>query len=106
VFFERVVKTLILKAKPDEARVKEALEKTPPVLDWLETQVPASGDAILGGRFSIADIAIASQFVNWEHGRERVDPKRWPKLAAYIDRIHARPSFKACIEEERKGFGG
>jgi glutathione S-transferase len=105
VFFERVIKVLILKQKPDEAKVKDALEKTPAVLDWLESQVPASGDAILGGRFSTADIALASPFVNWEHGGERVDAKRWPKLAAYIDRIHARPSFKACIEEERKDFG-
>jgi glutathione S-transferase len=105
VFFERVVKVVILKQKPDDARVKDALEKTPAVLDWLESQVPASGDAILGGRFSTADIALASPFVNWEHGGERVDAKRWPKLAAYIDRIHARPSFKACIEEERKDFG-
>ncbi len=105
VFFERVIKPVILKAPTDEARVKEALEKTPPVLDWLEAQVPASGDAIVGGRFSIADIAIGSQFVNWAHGRERVDAKRWPKLAAYVERVLARPSFKPLVEEERKGLG-
>ncbi len=105
VFFERVVKVVIMKGKADEARVKEALEKTPPVLDWLEQQVPSAGDAILGGRFSTADIALASPFVNWAHGGERVDPKRWPKLAAYVDRVHARPSFKPLIEEERKGLG-
>jgi glutathione S-transferase len=40
-------------------------------------------------------------FVNWAHAGETIDARRWPKLAAYIDRILARPSFKAVIEEEQ-----
>jgi glutathione S-transferase len=40
-------------------------------------------------------------FVNFEHAGEKLDPKRWPKLAAYVERIHARPSFKALLDEER-----
>jgi glutathione S-transferase len=39
--------------------------------------------------------------VNLEHGGERVDRGRWPRLAAYLERVHSRPSFKACIEEEK-----
>ena len=41
---------------------------------------------LVGNRFSIADIATATGFVNFHHGSERVDPARWPKLAAYVDR--------------------
>ena len=26
--------------------------------------------------------------------------KRWPKLRAFLDRMHGRPSFKALIEQE------
>jgi len=33
-----------------------------------------------------------------------VDAARWPKLAAYALRIHARPSFAACIEDESRMF--
>jgi glutathione S-transferase len=102
VFFNRVVQAKILKGKCDEARVAECLEKLqPPVFDWLETQVPEAGDGIVGGRFSVADIALASPFVNLEHAGERPDRRRWPRLAAYLERVHARPSFKACIEEEK-----
>jgi glutathione S-transferase len=40
-------------------------------------------------------------FVNLELAGETVAGARWPKLAAYVKRIHARPSFKAFIDEER-----
>lgn len=36
---------------------------------------------------------------------ERVDAACWPRLAAYIDRVHARPSYKAIIEEEKASLG-
>ncbi len=39
--------------------------------------------------------------VNFEHAGETPDSERWPKLAGYVTRIHARPSFKACLDEER-----
>ena len=42
--------------------------------------------------------------MNLAHAGEGVDAGRWPKLAAYVERIHARPSFKACIEEEKAAF--
>jgi glutathione S-transferase len=100
VFFERVIKPRFFKQEPDQARVEEALGKAPAVLDWLESQL-GDGPAV-GARFSIADIAIASPFVNWMHGGERVDAARWPKLAAFLERTWSRPSFKALIEEEQK----
>jgi glutathione S-transferase len=104
VFFERVVKKLIMKQQPDEARCREQIDtKAPAVFDWLESQVGGK-EAVVGGRFSIADIAIASPFVNFEHAGEKVDAKRWPGLAAYVERIHSRPSFKTLIEEEQKGL--
>jgi glutathione S-transferase len=100
IFLERVVKKL-MGGQTDEARAKEAEEKTLPVYcDYLEEQV---GDQqyLVGGRFTIADIAVASPFVNLQHAGVKLDAKRWPKLAAYLERIHARPSFKALIEEDR-----
>jgi glutathione S-transferase len=105
VFFERFVKVRLLNQKADEARCREQIDqKLPPLFDWLEAQVP-DGDGIVGGRFSVADIAIASPFVNFAHVGERVDPRRWPRLAAYLDRVWSRPSFKGLIEGERKEYG-
>jgi glutathione S-transferase len=100
VFFERFVKKLLMKQQPDEARVKQALEQLqPPVFDYLEREIAGRG-YLVGNQFSVADIAVASPFVNLHHAGERVDASRWPELAGYLERVHARPSFKACIEAE------
>ncbi|MBW2235665.1 MAG: glutathione S-transferase family protein [Deltaproteobacteria bacterium] len=105
-FFERIVRGKIMKAEPDEARLAKVLaEELPPVFDWLESQVPESGDAIVGGRFSIADIGIATQLVNGRHAGLDVDASRWPRLAAYRDAVFGNPYFKPIVEEETAQFG-
>jgi len=104
-FFQRIIRGKLMKQTPDEDAVKKAEEAQPAVFDWLESKAP-DGDGIVGGRFSIADIAVASPFVNLQHAGGGIDAKRWPKLAAYVARVHARPSFKALIEEERKLLAG
>ncbi len=99
LFFERIVKRM-MRSQTDEAACQKSLtEKIPPVFDHLEIEV-AGKDYLAGGAFSIADISVGTQFVNFIHAGESVDPARWPKLAAYVARVHARPSFKALIEEE------
>ncbi|MCC6641041.1 MAG: glutathione S-transferase family protein [Deltaproteobacteria bacterium] len=104
VFFERIVKAVIMKQPADEERVRKAIgELMPAALDYLEPLAP-DGEGIVGGRFGVADIAIGSQLVNWMHAGERLDATKYPRMAAYVDRIHARPSFKTLIEQERKLF--
>jgi glutathione S-transferase len=105
VFFERIVKAKIMKAPIDEARVQDSIEKKlPEVFDYLESQAPESGDALVGGRFSVADIAVGSQLLNLRHGGVRPDPKRWPKLAAWLEAVHGNPWFKPIVEEEVAQF--
>ena len=100
IFQERVLKKL-MGGKPDEARFEQARDKAlPGYCDYLEERL-SDQPYLVGGRFTIADIAVASPFVNMAHGGVTVDAGRWPKLAAYLERVHARPSFKALIEEER-----
>ena len=104
VFFQRVVRKLIFKQESDETIVRNKIDvEAPKVFDWLESQI-GDREWLVGTRFGIADIAMASPFVNYGHAGESVDGKRWPKLAAYLQRVHARPSFKALIEEERQSF--
>jgi glutathione S-transferase len=105
VFFQRVIVAKIMKGKPDEEKVRKHLtELIPPCFDYLEREV-GDGPGIVGNRFTVADLSLASIFVNFHHVGEKVDGKRWPRLAAYIERIHARPSYKAVIEEEKALFG-
>jgi glutathione S-transferase len=100
LFFERVVKR-IMKGQPDESVCQATLtQKLPPLFDYLEKEI---GDKqfFAGGAFSIADIAVATMIVNFEHAGEAIDAARWPRLAAFVKRVHERPSFKTCIDEER-----
>jgi glutathione S-transferase len=103
IFFNRFVKKNIFKQEPDEEVIRQKLGEIGSLFDYLEGEL---GDAeyLVGNRFTVADIAVGSILVNFEHAGEKVDAGRWPKLAAYVQRIHGRPSFKALIEEDRKAF--
>lgn len=99
LFFERVVKKL-LKQPPNEDVVAATLkEKLPPLFSYLEQEI-GRRKFLVGDSFSIADIAVCTMLVNFEHAGEKIDPARWPELARYVGEIHARPSFRGCIDEE------
>jgi glutathione S-transferase len=101
VFFQRVVGPAFFNQPTDEAVVKKAVEEElPPMFDYLESQL-AGAPALVGGKFSIGDIGIGTQFVNLRHAGVTPDAQRWPKLARYIAAIHERPSFAALIAEEK-----
>jgi glutathione S-transferase len=104
-FFQRVVRPLFFKQESDEAVVAKTVnEAQPPVFDYLESQLAEGSDGLVGGRFTIADVATGTMLAQLIHAGLDVDAGRWPKLAAYRDRVHARPSFKTCIEQEKQIF--
>jgi glutathione S-transferase len=104
LFIQRFVNPRFFQKDPDEEVCRQKLEETGPVFGYLEGEVKGR-EYLAGGRFSVADIAVASMFVNFDYAGEQVDASRWPALAGYVGRIHARPSFKALIEEERRTSG-
>jgi glutathione S-transferase len=105
IFFQRVVGPMFMGQKTDETVIANALEKQiPPLLAWLDEQIKGK-EFFVGDRLTIADIAIASPFVNFMHAGEKIDAAKYPNLAAFLDRMHSRPSFKALIEEEKALFG-
>lgn len=83
LFYQRVVHPLVWGEPGDEARIAKSLaEDAPAALDYLETQLPASG--FLFGDMGIADISIASFFRNAEYAGFTVDGERWPKVARFV----------------------
>jgi glutathione S-transferase len=105
IFFAKIIRPLFFNQPADEKAIQQAVdEELPPLFDYLESQLGAE-DALVGGRFSIGDVGIATTFVNLQHAGFGVDARRWPKLARYVAAIHARPSFKALIDEEAATFG-
>lgn len=104
VFRPRIVFPLAKKVAPDEETVADAVaNKLPPLYDVVNGWI-AGKEFFVGDRLSIADISVASMFCNMRHAEVLPDPARWPDLAAYIDRMHAMPSFAACLQEEAKVF--
>jgi len=85
----------------DEAAVAKALgQDLPPLFDYLESQI--DGEFLVGNAFSIADISVVAGFYNFELAEERIDAARWPKLAAYVQAITARPSFAAAVAARKE----
>jgi glutathione S-transferase len=106
VFFNRVVKPMLLNQEPDQAAIDQALGTDLPALqDYLEKRLADGRAFFVGGAFSIADIAIGSCYVNLGHAGVSPDAARWPKLAAWVEATHARPSFARLIAEEKAMFG-
>lgn len=100
IFFNRVVAPIFLKRDGDAAAADKAeREDLPAVLDYFERSVPAEGWML--GDFSLADIAAAGPMVNLDHAGCALDRTRYPRVADYLDRVWARPSFAALIERER-----
>jgi glutathione S-transferase len=98
VFFQRFVRKNFFQQEADEEVVKNALEnQIPPILDYLEAEL-GDNEYLVGNQFSVADIGVATGFVNLRIAGETVDAKRWPKVAAYVDRVFSRPALKAVVE--------
>ncbi len=99
ILFERVVKRFVFQQEPDEARVAELLARElPPVLDYLESQIPADHDTLLA-RFSIADAALGAQLGTLTLAGIEIDAQRWPRTASYYRALLARPSFKTAMAQ-------
>lgn len=86
----------------DEQAVQAALrEGLPPHLDYLEQQLGEQA-FFVGGRLSMADLAVATQLLNMEYGGERIDAARWPKLAAHYERMQQLPSLQSLLAGEQR----
>lgn len=81
-----------------DAMARVVAEDVPPLLDYLESIVPADG--FLFGALGIADISIAVQFRNAAWARFAVDAGRWPLLAAYVARVLNTGPFDALLPYE------
>lgn len=104
IFFNRVVSPKFMGKPGDEEAAKQGEAEMVPVYDYLEGIIPASG-YLVGDQLTLADISVASPFVNVAHCGIVPDPATYPKLTAYLAAIHARPGFATWIPRERKMLG-
>jgi len=71
-------------------------------LDYLEKVVPDGNGYLVGDRLTLADIAVASPFANFRHLDYAIDQDRHGRVAAYVDRILARPAFADSFALEQR----
>lgn len=103
MFFNRVVAPKFMNRPGDEAAAAKAEGELPAILDYLERILPESG-YLVEDRLTLADIAVASPFVNLAHMAWAADQARHPRATAYVQKILARPSYAKWVEAEAKMF--
>jgi glutathione S-transferase len=99
LFYQLAIRRHVFGETTDEDIVQKARERDIPLaLDYLETQIPADG--FIFDELSIADISIACYFRTASFVRYAVDAERWPRVAAFLQRMQALPSFQKLAQLE------
>jgi glutathione S-transferase len=92
LFYQKLVRPAVWNEEPDKERVDWTLTQgLPHALAYLEQQVPAEG--FLFGDIGLADISIASFFLNGAYAGFEADATRWPKVAGFVERTLAHPAI-------------
>ncbi len=100
IFFAKLVAPKLLGADFDQAAYDKTIdEELPAIFDYLEDQVRGK-EFLVGNALSIADISIASTFVNFMHAEEEIDDARWPQLEHYIEKHLSSPVFEKMIDDD------
>ncbi len=93
LFNQVAINPFVWGQKTDETALHRTLtEEIPRVLDYLEAELPAQG--FLFGDVSVADIGIAVFFRNASFARYQVAAGRWPRTAAFVQRVLALECFE------------
>lgn len=71
----------------------------PELFDYLESQL--NGDYLVGNSIGWADVCVGSPIFTLKHCGETCDASRWPKTAAYIERLMADPKLSPLFAEEQ-----
>ena len=104
IFFQRFMRPIVLKQETDEEVVAKIINKQlPPVLDYLEMQVPVDG--FLFGDFMMADMSLMSPFVNAAYAGYEIDADRWPVFTDFVARVQAHPVVSQVLAEEAIALG-
>jgi len=98
LFFNQVIRPKILNTPGDQAAVDTILkEAVPAVFGYLEKSL--AGQHLAGNRFTIADIAVVSNLINFHYLGYTID--RHPRLARYFAQMMRRASIAAALEAEQ-----
>jgi glutathione S-transferase len=98
-YYQTVLVPLYRNKKPDENAIHLAItQNLPPVANYLEKQITGK-KYFVEDKFTIADVAITSTFLNMYLAGFPLSETKWPYLAAYLDNHFQRESFNSCRDD-------
>ena len=101
LFYPKIVSPIIWGEPGDVARIEKTLaEDLPREMTYLEGELPETG-FLFGEEIGLADIALATFFRNGAYAGFEVDPGRWPRVAAFVDRALAHDCFERFLPFEQ-----
>ncbi len=103
MFLHRIANPRFFGKPGDESVALVGEGELPGVLDYLEGVIPASG-FLVEDRLTLADLAVASPFVNLMHLGLFPDAAAYPKTVSYVNAILARPSLAVWVAKETAFF--
>jgi glutathione S-transferase len=99
LFHETFVNPNIRKQPADPARVGALLnEVVPPMFGHLDGI--ARGAFFVGDSLTIADVAVASNLLNFRYLGFELDSMRYPRLAALFERVLRQPALQQALRRE------
>jgi glutathione S-transferase len=100
LFHEVFVNPKIRNAPTDQNKIDAVLTKAvPETFGYLDSV--AGGDFLVGKVMSVADIAVASNLINYQYIGFDLDRARFPRLAALFDRVVRQPAVREALRREQ-----
>jgi glutathione S-transferase len=97
IVVHRFLRPQIFGTDGDEEAAKAGEEAVKKPLDYLETQ---AGEGWLDGDYSVGDLAVACAIKTLSYTGWTLDPARYPKLAAWYNRVRERAAWQTASDEE------
>ena len=99
LFFQKIIKPVILKATTDQT-VIDNIQATvqPKVFEYLESEM--RGKFLVGSALSLADIGIVSNLINYQYLGFTIDRAKYPKLVGYSEGIIGLDPFQEALARE------
>ena len=93
----RFLRPKIFKTEGDEEAAKASEEAVKKPLEYLEGEI---GDGWLDGEYSVGDLSVASVIRTLGYAGWQLDAAAYPRLAAWNERVMARPGWQAASKVE------
>lgn len=100
LFHQRIVAPNINKVATDQSAVDRVLnEVRPKIFGYLELEI--DGKFLVGSALTLADIALASNFLIYQYCGFPIEADRYPKLVRYLREIFGVDVFRRALEREK-----